>query len=191
MQQILLLGVMSTQVAVLSIRITTSAYNTQASVPADIVACAAIASLSILSYVSHQRSARPSTLIALYLSVVALLGAAKVPTFWLIEPRSALSATLIANYTLIIMALGVESIEEKASLTSKDELQSPEYYSGFWARTLFSWLLGTFRTGYSKIISVEDLPPLDPCLESQVLHERLAQAVERCESIANKRAHSD
>lgn len=50
---------------------------------------------------------------------------------------------------------------------------TPEPLSGFWKRASFAWLTGTFRQGYTKLLSVHDLPELDPQLDSQAVAQKL------------------
>ncbi|KAK6074134.1 ABC transporter [Seiridium cupressi] len=60
-------------------------------------------------------------------------------------------------------------------MEEEKRLGAPEEYSGFWTRTAFSWLVSTFRAGYSKIISLDDLPKLDTRLKSHLLREKLVR----------------
>lgn len=89
-------------------------------------------------------------------------------------------------FVLTVMALLLESIETKTSLVADEKLDkkshAPESWSGFWNRTCFTWLAATFWLGYSKIISVKDLPALDAKLKSHVLREKLISTWDICEN---------
>ncbi|KAJ5222196.1 ABC transporter integral membrane type 1 [Penicillium citrinum] len=68
----------------------------------------------------------------------------------------------------------IESTGKRSSLVATTEKPAtPEPFGGFWKRASFAWLAGTFRQGYVKILSVHDLPDLDPQLNSQIVAEKL------------------
>lgn len=52
---------------------------------------------------------------------------------------------------------------------------TPEPFSGFWKQATFAWLATTFRRGYTQVLSVEDLPDLDPKLDSGIIGRELAK----------------
>ncbi|KAK1597503.1 ABC transporter [Colletotrichum navitas] len=170
------------QIAFLVLRTRTRPFQTSASVAADALALAATTAVCLLSVLSHQRSQRPSTLLSLYLSAAAILGVARVRTAWLIGDAALASATALTFVLVsIVAALLLESVESKKGVPRDESLSdskqaTPEQSSGFWARTLFTWLARTFYSGYSRVISPGDLPGLDPSLESRALHEDLAVA---------------
>lgn len=83
-------------------------------------------------------------------------------------------------FALTVAALFLESMECKTLLDSENRNSAPESRSGLWTRTAFAWLATTFRAGYAKVISVADLPGLDPKLESGVLYSRLAMIWTKC-----------
>lgn len=59
---------------------------------------------------------------------------------------------------------------------------APEQHSGFWSRTSFAWLASTFREGHTKVISLDDLPPLDTGLSSDKMCQKLTATWGKCES---------
>lgn len=144
------------------------------SLPADVLELVAIASAAVLSYLHHCRSIRPSTLLVLFLSARSLLGLARVRTLWLIPTatNAAIPFTLGFGFTLLSMV--IESTGKGSSLTANTAKPgTPEPLSGFWKRASFAWLAGTFRQGYTKVLSVHDLPELDSQLDSQVVAQKL------------------
>ncbi|OBR10917.1 ABC transporter [Colletotrichum higginsianum IMI 349063] len=167
------------QLAFLALRCQTSQFQTPASVAADVLTPVATLTVLLLSVLNHQRSPRPSTLLSLYLSASIILGIARVRTLWLFSVRGPLPAiaTVVLGFTLVVLVL--ESLEAKKRLAASDpppdgKHASPEQSSGFWSRTCFAWLATTFYLGYSKVISLGDLPRLDSSMESRVLHRSLA-----------------
>ncbi|TDZ71708.1 ABC transporter atnG [Colletotrichum trifolii] len=169
------------QLAFLALRCQTAPFQTPASIAADILTPVATLVVLLLSVLSHQRSPRPSTLLSLYLSASIILGIARVRTLWLVSPGGPLPAIAIVVLALTLAVLVLESIEAKSRLAASDSLPggkyaTPEQSSGFWSRTCFAWLATTFHLGYSKVISLGDLPGLDSDMESRVLHGSLAVA---------------
>jgi ATP-binding cassette subfamily C (CFTR/MRP) protein 1 len=165
-------------VSVLASRVMNNAFHTPVSLAADVLASLAAGIAILLSMIDHQRSARPSTLLALYLSASALLNAPKVRTAWLIHPAGDVAVSFVAMLSFTIAAAIAESISKPAFFQLEES--TLEQFSGFWNRTIFVWLTNTFRTGYAKLISVDDLPALDVKLRSQGLHEKLSRTWAKC-----------
>ncbi|KAH8682050.1 ABC transporter [Xylariales sp. PMI_506] len=169
----ILSAIFITQIIFLAFRVQDVAYRTDASLTADVLSLTATGAALWLSFLGHQRSMRPSTLLSLYLSAVLLIGVARVRTLWLMGYRVREPATLTATFTLTLAALVLESWERRRSLKSEKQSGALEEYSGIWVRTSFTWLLATFHAGYSKILHPEDLPKLDTNLEAHKLHKKL------------------
>ncbi|KAK9772947.1 hypothetical protein SCAR479_10457 [Seiridium cardinale] len=169
-------GIFVLQIAFLAVRAQDRAFETNASLAADALSLVATAGASVLSYLDHKRSLRPSTILSLYLSVLGLLDIARVRTFWLLSSGTRESAILTINIAFTLAALCLESVEKRKGLTPQKQIGSPDQYSSFWNRTTFAWLATTFRLGHSRVISLDDLPLLDTKLGGHVLWERLASA---------------
>ncbi|KAH7165351.1 ABC transporter [Dactylonectria macrodidyma] len=171
-------GLFVTQVAFLALRAQHDSFRTGASLAADIIGLAATVGAIVLSYLDHQRSVRPSTLLSLYLSASVILSISRTRTLWLMGPSAPETAVFTAMSVLTLVVLVLESIERRSSFNVSDKSGSfkeyaPEQWSGLWVRTSFAWLVATLRLGYSKFISVNDLPLLDTQLRSAVLREKL------------------
>lgn len=157
---------------------------------ADILASIATLMACVLSSLSYQRSTRPSTLLNIHLSVSALLGVARTRTLWLLShntgrPHAAVAMTAVL--ALSVATLILESVEKNqktkevdACDTEDHKLAAPEQYSGLWSRTCFVWLVSTLWRGYSKVISLDDLPPLDAGLESDAMLRKLSSTWAKC-----------
>ncbi|RAH69778.1 putative ABC multidrug transporter [Aspergillus aculeatinus CBS 121060] len=160
-----------------------------ASLAADVLEVVAIASAMWLSYLSHCRSIQPSTLLIVYFSTRTLLGIARVRTLWLMRAATADAAIFTVEISLTFLSLILESIEKASILTEKAARPAtPEPFSGFWKLASFAWLAGTFRQGYSKVLSVHDLPDLDPQLRSEVVGKELQDAWSQTEDKTAKYA---
>jgi hypothetical protein len=186
--QVALASLITVQIAFLVLRTQNIPFKTNTSVAADTLSFVATGIAAVLSLLSHQRCLRPSTLLSLYLSALAILGIARTRTVWLIEPRNSVPAIMTVAYVLSLVVLFLESIEKKQTIVTEDHSaekpQSPEQKSGFWTRTCFTWLAATFWLGYSKVISLDNLPALDNKLESKKLRRKLMFTWGNCEYLA-------
>ncbi|KAL4804941.1 P-loop containing nucleoside triphosphate hydrolase protein [Aspergillus unguis] len=139
------------------------------SLAADCLELVAFLIALVLSYVSHCRSIRPSTPLVIFLSARSLLGIARVRTLWL-GPQTKAAVPFTIGFVLTILSTILESFGKESLLeVDKDKDPTPEPFSGFWKRASFVWLAGTFRRGYVKVLSVDDLPGLDGKLDSDAV----------------------
>ncbi|KAL4958875.1 ABC transporter [Aspergillus stella-maris] len=144
------------------------------SLAADVLELVAIASAGILSYIQHCRSIRPSTLLGFFLSARSLLGIARLRTLWLLPAAINAAAPFTVGFVLNLLSTVLESIDKSSSLVAATEKPAtPEPFSGVWKRASFAWLAGTFRQGYIKVLSVDDLPDLDSHLNSRNVAQKL------------------
>lgn len=121
----------------------------------------------------HQRSLHGSSVLSLYLTASTLTWALRVRTLYLASPGSdvAFAGMLILSMTAAIFVLDIVGLGNSSA--AGKSVRSPEEYASFWSRTAFVWLLDTFRLGYAKVLSVDDLPALDTALRSSATHEQL------------------
>ncbi|PYH40847.1 putative ABC multidrug transporter [Aspergillus saccharolyticus JOP 1030-1] len=154
-----------------------------ASLAAEVLEIVATASALGLSYLSHCRSFQPSTLLIVYMSARSLLGLARLRTLWLMHAPTAEAVIFTLSISFTVLSLVLESLG-KASILAPQTAKpaTPEAFSGFWKRATFAWLAGTFRQGYSQVLSVHDLPDLDPQLSSEVVSKQLQAAWLRTET---------
>ncbi|KAE8346672.1 hypothetical protein BDV24DRAFT_147346 [Aspergillus arachidicola] len=71
------------------------------------------------------------------------------------------------------LLLLLETVEKRRILKSVYAKYPPEATGGIFNRFLFWWLNPLFKTGFSKLLSVEDLYTLDKQLASKTLHNSL------------------
>lgn len=55
------------------------------------------------------------------------------------------------------------------TLSSTDQKRSPEELSGIFSLSFFTWLIPLMRNGYRKLLTVEDLYPIDSKMSSKLL----------------------
>lgn len=164
------------QIAFLVLRASGSHHDrAPASLAADILQILTVFSAFVLSYINHCRSIRPSTILVLYLSARTIADIVRVRTLWLIPEARDSSIVLTLSLVFTLIALVSESMEKDDILMgSVKKPGTPEPFSGFWKQATFAWLATTFRRGYTQVLSVEDLPDLDPKLDSGIIGKELA-----------------
>ncbi|KAL4967241.1 P-loop containing nucleoside triphosphate hydrolase protein, partial [Aspergillus stella-maris] len=160
----------------------TTGLQSEISIPSDVVELLALTCAIALSYIHHVRSIRPSTLLVCFLSARSLLSVARVRTQWLIPTATRPAIPFTLGFILTLVSTVLESLGKESDLVPQPATKNPntpEPFSGFWKRATFAWLTATFREGYTKVISVHDLPDLDPKLGSQVVARQLYDAWSR------------
>ncbi|KAK8045365.1 ABC multidrug transporter [Apiospora rasikravindrae] len=132
-----------------------------------------------LSLLEHSRSARPSVLLNAYLFLSLLFDITQTRTFWLASgtrSEKANTALFTASVALKVIILLLEARRKRTFVNKWDEKEhSPEETSGLYSLGVFFWLNRVFIDGYSKILQINDLYPLDSGMRGRVLDERFAQ----------------
>ncbi|KAJ6002428.1 hypothetical protein N7451_004975 [Penicillium sp. IBT 35674x] len=77
---------------------------------------------------------------------------------------------LILNFGMLV----AESIHKRNFLNPNYQTKSTkEATYGFWGQSLFLWTLALFQTGYSKVLTIEDVPEVDVNQQAQRTEEEL------------------
>lgn len=136
----------------------------------------------VLSLLEHTRSPRPSILLSFYLTLTLLLDVAQTRTLWLASRNQtdvAFSRVFTSAVTFKAVSLLMES-QNKARWISWDSKEhSPEETSGLFGLGAFIWLNQLFLSGYTKVLKVGDLYPLDPAMCAETLEKNLARHREK------------
>ena len=93
--------------------------------------------------------------------------------------RPAVSAIFTATVSLRSAMLLLETVGKRRILLPHHKSQTKEATSSPLSRTVFFWLTSLFLKGYKKILSLEDLYPLDTDLKSETLRKALADTWEQ------------
>ncbi|KAF3480026.1 ABC transporter [Arthroderma uncinatum] len=117
--------------------------------------------LAAVSYIEHIRSVRPSTLLIVYLGVSLLLDLARTRTLFFIQGSYTIASVFLASYLVKTLSFILEVTEKRRLLHVKWQDASPEATSGVINRALFLWLNGLFIKGFSTLLTVNTLTPLD------------------------------
>lgn len=131
-----------------------------------------------LSLLDHSKSFRPSVLLSAYLFLTSFFDAVQARTLFLAsETKSqyaycgAFTATLVYKIFLLLL-----ETRQKSRWTKSDAAErSPEKTCGIFSLGVFLWLNKIFVDGYSKVLTIADLYPLDTALRGRSLHERFSE----------------
>ncbi|KAE8374857.1 P-loop containing nucleoside triphosphate hydrolase protein [Aspergillus bertholletiae] len=175
-----LLGILFVlQVLFVAFRLRTPAIRTDASLAAGVLNVVATVAAACASFLEDQRSIRPSDLLVIYLTMAAICAIAPLRSLWSISPTNACTGLWTALFVTTIACLGMESMHKTGLLRLKSYHPTEEQICGFWARSLFVWLLSFFHVGYSHILTIDDIPEVDQDLQGQTTGNKLQKAWER------------
>jgi hypothetical protein len=142
-----------------------------------------------LSVVDHSRSPRPSMLLSSYLFLTLLLDAAQTRTLFLSSddnPQLTYSSMFSAALALKAAILLLEARQKSKWLSWDEQEHSPEETSGVFSLGMFFWLNRMFVEGYSKILEIKDLYPLDRSLNGESLHDDFSRNMDYSNLKGNK-----
>jgi len=129
-----------------------------------------------LSFLEHSRSARPSIWLNIYLLFMVLFDVAQTRTLWLASANfqevifsRVSTVSVVAKAVLLI----IESQHKSRWLQWDVTRHSPEEASGIFSLIAFAWLGRIFLAGYTKILTLGDLFPLDQSMATGALQLRL------------------
>lgn len=145
---------------------------------ATAVASAALATgcvvvIGLLSWFEHSRSVRPSSVLGAYLFFTIVFDVVRARTLWLMSPSNRVIAICFtASVGTKLGLFVIESIEKRRHAIDREKKLSPEETGGIFNRALFGWLNPLMRAGFGKILSVDDLYPLNEELEATRLQAK-------------------
>ena len=132
-----------------------------------------------LSAFEHSRSLRPSIIFNSYLFLTVLFDVVVTRTLWLASRNpDELTFTRLFTSGLAVKAvtLLLESKQKTRWLTSWDVKEhSPEETAGVFGLGAFFWLNRLFLAGYKKVLTMDDLFPLDHSMISEKLYAEARQ----------------
>jgi ATP-binding cassette subfamily C (CFTR/MRP) protein 1 len=128
-----------------------------------------------LSYAEDRKSARPSTLLNVYLLFSSLFDATQVRTLWLTD-RIHVAAVESASIGVKIMMLVFEAQPKKSYLKPPYKDYPPEETSGILNLNLVWRLNSLLVTGFRKPMTTQDLFDIDESRRSEALGESIQKA---------------
>lgn len=150
--------------------------KTPASVPSAVLSTIAAILVLPLSHYEHLRTYRPSSLLVAFLAATALLEAVRTRTQWLLGDV-ALASAFSASVAMRLTGVYLEARNKRGVLLIQGKVAS-ETLAGPISRTVFHWLNGLMRRGYSRILGPSDLVPIDGRLLSGHLRQRFHSVVD-------------
>ncbi|KAM0248820.1 hypothetical protein ACHAQJ_009306 [Trichoderma viride] len=126
------------------------------------------------------RSARPSILLSIYLSLAVLFDIVQTRSLWLAAVTSSdRTYTILFTSATVVRSLLIltESIGKSKGILWNTERHSPEETAGLPSLVSFFWLNSLLRTGYYKQLSADDLFPLDSAIVSESLGKKLNDSI--------------
>ena len=75
-----------------------------------------------------------------------------------------------------VVVLGLESIHKTQALHMAYREPSKESTASFWIRSFFIWVIPLFRSGFSTVLSIHDMPEVDRALQGESAEEKLNAA---------------
>lgn len=125
----------------------------------------------------------------MYLSGTLLLDAAQARTLFLSadeKPEFVYSCLFCATVGFKVLILLLKARQKAAWVHWNEKEHSPEETSGLFSNGVFFWLNKIFLLGYRKVLSVEDLYPLDQALDSKTLHDKFSDEIDYSKLRGNK-----
>lgn len=116
-------------------------------------------------------------LLNIYLSLTLLLDAAQARTLFLSsdgKPELTYSGIFSAAVAVKAGILLLEARHKSRWVSWDAKKHSPEETSGIFSLGVFFWLNKIFLAGYRKILTLEDLYPLDSSFDAKLLHDRFS-----------------
>lgn len=135
----------------------------------------------VLSYAEHGRNLRPSAVLGTYLFFSLLFDIVRVRTLWLIGEDTYLARLFTTSVVLKTGILILEAREKRKYLDENDQKKGPEELSSIFSQGVFFWLNQLILTGYRKVLSIEDLYPLDSELTGETLRSKFEKVWNNCE----------
>lgn len=182
MVQWIKLGAIATYVVLeltlLVLAIVGSLHVTGLFVAASALKLAAALFMMVLSVMDHSRSPRPSILLNSYLFLTLLLDGAQARTLFLSSggrPEITYSSIFSAALALKLGIFFLEARQKSRWVGWDVKEHSPEETSGIFSLGGYSWLNKLFLAGYSNVLKVKDLYPLDSTLNGKLLHDRFSR----------------
>ncbi|KAI1421564.1 putative ABC multidrug transporter [Xylaria sp. FL1777] len=133
--------------------------------------------MMVLSVMDHSRSPRPSVLLNSYLLLTLLLDGTQARTLFLsssARPEITYSSIFSAAIALKIVVFLLEARQKSRWISWDLKEHSPEETSGIFSLGVYFWLNRLFMAGYSKVLKVKDLYPLDSTLDAKLLHDKFS-----------------
>lgn len=150
--------------------------STAALVVAHLLSLTAYTFFCILSILEHGRSVTPSTLLTIYLFFSIFCDVVQFGLLHVAKNLCSLSTLPLAIFITKIALLICEAQNKTSILREPYRNLAPEKRAGFFETAFFWWVNEFIALGHSKILSIEDMPPLPSYLDARKLRETMQTA---------------
>ncbi|PYH89268.1 multidrug resistance-associated protein [Aspergillus ellipticus CBS 707.79] len=153
--------------------------RTKMSVPSSSINLVVAMEITLLSWMEDARSARPSSLLSVYLLLTLLFDVAQARTLWLSHSGTLIPTLFTASIAAKTSMFLIESLGKQKYLKVQYQNLPPEATSGIVNRSFMWWLNRLFLAGFRSLLTTEDLYVLDKRLESVGIAKKAQQAWEQ------------
>lgn len=142
--------------------------------------------VSFLAVTEYQRTIRPSRTTTTYLLGAILADCVMIRTLYIRNYVLDIAAITSATVACKILYLLLESWPKTRYLKPMSQTPGRVDVAGPFSRAFMWWLNPMLVHGYSHILSLTDVYPLDHDLYSEILRERMEQCWEKCKHACPK-----
>lgn len=140
---------------------------------ARLLSLVAYAACCVLSILEHGRSVTPSTLLTVYLVFSAFSDVIQLGLLYVAKNLCSPSALPFTIFMARLALLLLEALNKTSILREPYRHLAPEETAGFFGTAFFWWVNSIIALGYSKILSVHDMPPLVSYLDTMEMREAM------------------
>lgn len=165
------------ELSLLILAIVGSLHVTSLFVAASALKLASALFMMAVSVIDHSRSPRPSVLLNSYLFLTLLLDGTQARTLFLSSsgrPEIAYSSIFSAAVALKLGIFLLEARQKSRWIRWDMKEHSPEETSGIFSLGVYFWLNKLFVAGYSNVLEMKDLYPLDSTLNGKLLYDKFS-----------------
>ncbi|KAF7595475.1 hypothetical protein BBP40_005811 [Aspergillus hancockii] len=180
-KQLAFFCLIATQLALVILWATLHHHLLTVAVAASTLSLAAYAMLALLSYLAHDRSVKPSTILNSYLGLTCLFDVPQARTLWLRRDIKYISAVFTAGLACKAITVVLEMVEKRKALKFQYQRWPPEALAGVGNRAVFWWLNPLLLQGSRTILGLANLFDLDQELTSKILRPRFRRIEENAD----------
>ena len=127
----------------------------------------------VASFLEHGRSIAPSTLLTVYLVFSTFSDVVQLGLLYV--AKNICSPSILATFVFATgVVLLILEVQNKTPILRKPyQNLAPEELSGFLGTAFFWWVNGIVGMGHSKILSLDDMPPLATYLDVMKTREAM------------------
>jgi hypothetical protein len=140
---------------------------------AQALSLAATATLGVLSFFEHGRSVSPSNLLMIFLAASCFVDIMEAGLLAVAENFCRLSPVASALFAAKLVLLGLEMQDKTPILREPYRDLCPEERTGYFGNAFFWWVNRIIAAGSSKILSLQDLPPLASSINAMQLRDEI------------------